>query len=112
MSRHAGAELRFAKVGQGRTHPVEREARALLGDAHGSRAALPRVRASARAISLGDEQTPLAVRMQQPTLGGDVDRQVIAQRGEHVVHEPAALVDVPRILRRDPRQTLAARRAR
>ena len=41
--------------------------------------------------------------MQQPALGGGVDRQVVAQRGEHVVHEPAAVVDVSRILRRHPR---------
>ena len=43
--------------------------------------------------------------MQQPALGRVRRSSVVAQRGEHVVHEPAAFVDVPRILRRHPRQT-------
>ena len=84
-------ELGFAKVGQGRAHPVEREPGALLGDADGLAepflASLP---------SLGHllrrKETPLAVRMEQPARGGVVDREIVAQRGEHVVDETTRLV--------------------
>src|SRR5262249_9195544 len=97
-----GGELGFAKVGKGRTHPVEREPRAFLGNADRFAetflASLP---------SLGHllwrEEAPLAVRVQQAALGRVVDREVVTKRGEHVVHETTRLVHVARILRREPR---------
>src|SRR5215470_16828195 len=47
--------------------------------------------------------------MQQSTLGGDVDREIVAERREHVVHEAAALVHISWILRCQPRKTFTVR---
>ena len=104
MSEMPSGELGFAKVGKGRTHPVEREPGALLGDADGLAKTF-----LASPPSLGHllrrKETPLAVRMQQPARGGVVDREFVAQRGEHVVDETSRLVHVARILRGEPRET-------
>ena len=41
--------------------------------------------------------------MQQSPRERIVDRRVVAKRGEHVVHEPAVVVDVARLVTNHPR---------
>ncbi len=99
----ASGEFGFAKIGQRRAHPFECESRARLGDANGFAKTLL---ASSPAFGhlFGREEPPFAVGMQQPALGGFVDREIVTKRGEHVVHEPARFVGVAWVLRREPRK--------
>ena len=59
-----------------------------------------------RSISHGREQPPVAVGMQHAARRRFVDGQLGPQRGEHVVHQAAALVHVPRVVRHHPGHAL------
>ena len=93
----------FRKSGRGgriqsSTKPVHSSATRTLSRSPSSR---PRQRC---AMSRGDSSRHSPFGCNSPRVGRLVDRQIVAQRGEHVVHQPAAVVHVPRILRRHPRQ--------
>ncbi len=52
------------------------------------------------------QQAPIAVGIAQAAFGQLVERQAVAQRGEHVVHLSSTGVEVARILRHQPRHTV------
>src|SRR6266480_3578986 len=67
---------------------------------------LPRVLSSAPPSPLRSE-TPFAIRMQQSTRERVVDCCVVSKRGEHIVNEPAVVVDVARLLADYPRHPVS-----
>ena len=93
---------RDRELRQRRTHPARAGSRDSTRCARSPRCPA-RVPCHRSRHLLGREQPPLAVRMEQPAPGRGVDVDVVAQRGEDVVHEPAVVVDVARIVRDDPR---------
>src|SRR4029434_4729400 len=48
------------------------------------------------------EEPPLTVRVKEPTLGGSIEIDVVAQCGERIVDEATIAVDIARIVCDDP----------